>query len=432
MRPRLLGIIILFVSVLSGKLSAQTSPVGATAFPILSVGLGARAVGMGESFTAVSDDLSALQYNAAGLALIQNPQLSLNHNSYLDSGFFDTAGFAVPFGPAGTLAFGLNYLNYGSIDQRDASGSRLGAYTPFDIDIRGAYGFALDKDLFLGFSSQWIRQDINGVVHTGLLWDTGILAEALPGFFLGAALKNLGVDSGGYNLPTGFGVGASYRFSLAPENAHSLLLALDGEASFQGVSRINLGFEYALHQNYFLRCGYSQGLDQSQEDSVKGLDLGAGVKAGQFQFDYSFSFLGDLGNVHRFSLSIFLPGNEKSAQGGSSAKNETEAAGINALFLPPVNQPSKPVHLKFEVRSEEGQTAEQYFDRAEEKLRLGFKQEALDLYLKAVDKDPDFKKAWMSLGKLYFDRSLESYRKVLEMDPRNEKLRIWLDHFKQQ
>ncbi len=66
--------------------------------------------------------------------------------------------------------------------------------------------------------------------------------------------------------------------------------------------------------------------------------------------------------------------------------------GITLYFCRPVNRPAKPVHLKFEVKSEEGQTAEQYFDQAEEKLRLGFKEEALDLYLKAVDKDPQLPK----------------------------------------
>ena len=64
-------------------------------------------------------------------------------------------------------------------------------------------------------------------------------------------------------------------------------------------------------------------------------------------------------------------------------------------------------------------------------MALGLKQEALDLYLKAVQKDPDFERAWMRLGKLYFDESLSSYQKVLEMDPRNEKLRDWLGHFHQ-
>src|SRR6266852_2891154 len=112
-----------------------------TAYPILSVGVGARAVGMGESFTAVADDLSALHYNPAGLGQLKSTQLSLMHDSYLDGGFYDTLGFAYSLGDSGTLGLGLNYLNYGSIDQRDALGQLQGTYTPFDIGLHGAFGF---------------------------------------------------------------------------------------------------------------------------------------------------------------------------------------------------------------------------------------------------------------------------------------------------
>jgi hypothetical protein len=51
--------------------------------------------------------------------------------------------------------------------------------------------------------------------------------------------------------------------------------------------------------------------------------------------------------------------------------------------------------------------------------------------LKAVEKDPHFQKAWDRLGRLYFDKSLESYRKLLELNPQNERLREWLRQYPQ-
>jgi tetratricopeptide (TPR) repeat protein len=76
-------------------------------------------------------------------------------------------------------------------------------------------------------------------------------------------------------------------------------------------------------------------------------------------------------------------------------------------------------------------TAQQLFEQAEEKLKLGLKQEALDLYIKAVEKDQNFELAWGRLARLYFDKSMESYRKVLELDPKNDHLREWLNHFQE-
>ncbi len=438
------AILLILVLTVFRDLNAQTLLTGSTAFPILSVSPGARAVGMGESFTAVADDLSAMHYNSAGLVQVKAPEISLMHNSYLDTGFFDTLGAAYSFGNSGTLALGLNYLNYGSIDRRDGSGNLVGSYTPFDISLRGAFGFSIDKDFSLGFSSQWIRQDINGSVHTGLLWDMGFLLNPAEHFSGGLSLKNLGVDSGGYNLPVELWAGTAYRFQLAKEEAHVLLLSLNGVLSFQGVSRLNTGLEYAIQRNYFLRAGYSQDLQPAGSGSLKGLDLGAGVKVSQFQLDYSFSLLGDLGNVHRVSLSVFFNQVEKKGlanggegKGSGNGIGASDKSGDNGAltspdpsFQPPVISTTRPVLLKFQVKSQEDQTAQQLFDQAEEKSRLGLKQEALDLYLKAVEKDPHFQSAWMSLGKLYFDKSLESYRKVLEMDPKNVKLRDWLGHFK--
>ena len=85
--------------------------------------------------------------------------------------------------------------------------------------------------------------------------------------------------------------------------------------------------------------------------------------------------------------------------------------------------------MRFQVTSGGNLTAQELFNRAEQKLKLGLKEEAMELYLKAVDKDPNFEPAWNRLGRLYFDQSLESYRKALELDPQNQLLKEWLGHF---
>jgi hypothetical protein len=419
---------------LPSLLSAQSvSSNSSTAFPILSLGWGARAVAMGNSFTAVADDLSALHYNSAGLAQITDPKIFLMHNSYLDSGFYETLGLAYPLGHSGTLGFGLNYLNYGSIEKRDLFGNLQGTYAPYDISISGAYGFPLDTNLFAGFNSLYIRQDIDGVVRTGLVWDAGLLVVPFERFSLGLDLKNLGVETGGYYLPAQALLGAAYRLNLGKQDIQSLLLSCNGDLGFQGSSSLDLGCEYGFQKTYFLRAGYSLGLQDSQLGGANGLSFGAGVKVSQFQMDYAFSFLGDLGNMQRVSLSVAFPPGDK-------GKKDAKLGAPNGTIPPPSLNPFMPpnpangaaaVTLKFQVTTNEEWTAQEMFDQAEMDLAMGLKKEALDLYLKVVQKDPNFEKAWMRLGKLYFDESLSSYRKVLEMNPQNEKLKDWLGHFKQ-
>lgn len=397
-------------------------PDASDAFPILLVGVGARAAGMGESFTAVADDLSALHYNPAGLGQIRGSELSILHNSYLDDGFHETlaGGFSLP--RIGTLALGLGYVNYGTFQKRDPSGNLLGTYRPFDLSLQSAFGFALEKDLYLGMGSQWIRQEVDGSVHTVLLWNGGVLFSPFERFTFGLDLRNLGVETGTYGLPTELTAGVGYRLSLE-EDLHCLLLSGGGGFSFDGPGHLNLGFEYAYQQRYFLRAGYSRDLRQDPLGWAKGLSFGLGLKLGQFTLDYAYCFMGELGDIHRLGLSLSFP----------------EPAGSNRLSrsaptYPAIRAPEeaakKPVLLKFQVSSQTDMTAEQLFDQGEEKWRMGLKQEALDFYLRAVGKDPNLEKAWNRLGKTYFDKSLESYRKALEADPGNDQLRQWLNKFK--
>ncbi len=343
-----------------------------TAFPILSFGMGARAVGMGESFAAIADDFSAIHYNAAGLAQIQQPELVLTHNTYLVDGFYDNLGGIYPMGSVGTLAFGINYLNYGSIDERDSFGNLIGTYTPFDISAEGGFGFFIGKDVSLGFGSQWIRQEINGVVHVGLLWDTGFWAKPFDRFSIGLNLKNLGVETGGYHLPADFLWGAAYRLSLAKRELHSLLIAVGGDFAFQGDSHLNSGFEYAFEKNYFLRGGYSYDFQGNQPGETRGLDFGAGVKVGQFQLDYSFSFEGDLGNVQRFALSLFFQPTAKATLAGAYVAPGAVPPGFGykpVFSLPPVEAASQKARyeMKFQVTSPDDLNSQQLFDQAEER-----------------------------------------------------------------
>lgn len=428
------------------------------AFPILSAGMGARATALGESFTAVADDFSALQYNPAGLSQVVHDQLFLIHNAYLADGFYEDLGGTYSLGESGTLAYDLDYLNYGSIQKRDAFGNLLGTYTPYDMGFGAALGFNLQKNLSIGFGSRWIRQDIDGSVHMGLMWEAGLLEKPDEHLSFGLNLRNAGVESGGYSLPTELLVGAALRMPLAARDSQSLLVALGGDLGFMGGNRVGAGVEYGIEKKYFLRGGYQLDLFDAPSSSLNGLSFGGGVALGPFQLDYSFSFMGDLGNLQRFSLGYTFPGTPKPkatpvpvlppppplnpgafSDLGAPPPGQNPAAWVPSAPGNPLSQASSArpgdkgaaVTMEFEVTSNENLTPQQCFDQAEVKLKMGLKEEAMNLYLKAVEKDPHFQRAWDRLGRLYFDKSLESYRKLLELNPQNERLREWLKQYPQ-
>ena len=67
---RFLPLLAFAAVVFTGRVSAQFDELGA----------GARAVGMGNTFTAVSDDVYAIHYNAAGLVQIDWKELGVDYN----------------------------------------------------------------------------------------------------------------------------------------------------------------------------------------------------------------------------------------------------------------------------------------------------------------------------------------------------------------
>src|SRR2546421_12565219 len=67
-----------------------SSSKGDIAASFLKLGVGARAIGLGEAYSALADDASALYWNPAALSEMSNPSsLALMHASYVDSSFFD-------------------------------------------------------------------------------------------------------------------------------------------------------------------------------------------------------------------------------------------------------------------------------------------------------------------------------------------------------
>lgn len=102
------------------------------------LGGGSRAQGMGKAFYAVSDDISALTWNPAGLAKQEKPVLGFSYGLFRPRGSFDLLGQS---GTASTLSSGTGNLN---------KASYLGFLAP--IRVRGhqfvlsaAYNRAFDE-----------------------------------------------------------------------------------------------------------------------------------------------------------------------------------------------------------------------------------------------------------------------------------------------
>src|SRR5512138_2608050 len=96
---KLLVYSIIFAAAASCTLEASFSrdDAGTASAQFLKIGIGARAVGLGEAYGAVADDSYALYWNPAGLGQLKLKSLDLTYSIWLQRINLNYLAFAYPF-----------------------------------------------------------------------------------------------------------------------------------------------------------------------------------------------------------------------------------------------------------------------------------------------------------------------------------------------
>ena len=439
---------------------AQTAPGSQPVFPELLLVPSARPVGMGESFTAVADDASALFYNPAGLAWLPRAEVSAMHLNYLLDATDEAAAFASPISRTGGFGMNVGFLNFGQFDRRDSLGVQTGSYNARDLTVGLGAGLELTNGIAVGFRSTWISQTIDQSTRHGLWWDLGLLTKPFKRVRAGLALKNLGVSEGGGAPPFESRWAVAWR-TQEEDSPNNVWLSGEFHAVPHGSNQVALGAEIEHQRLLYFRAGYEPDLSNNQLKWYKGISLGLGVRVRQFQADYAFSLADDLGEFHRFTLSYLLPdrpdldlprgsirpkatptpgpiqpgqpiGKKQGLPngGGKPGDGSLPPGGTRPVSLTPDTggkNPDNTVVIKFKVEDIELLNASECLDRTRKLEQQGQYKEALKTILAAVEKDPKLEAAWLELGQLQVRMGLSAFEEALKLDPQNETLRQWLE-----
>lgn len=296
---------------------------GTTSGQFLKIGLGARAVGLGESFVAVANDPSAIYWNPAGLASLQRQEVAISHVGWPGDINFEHLTWVLPsrrFG--GSFAFQFGALSAEMEETSELQPFGTGRNFLFTDVVAGvAYARRWTDKLLVGVGGKYVREDlgsdVGGPTTSAVLFDLGSI------FYLGygsiriaTSLSNFGSElrpSGEYVSPyvageklayDGFDPPIMFRYGLAfepIENANQrLTTSLEFNQPADNSLRSKAGIEWMYARSLALRGGYNINAD------VLKFSAGVGVlaKLGQSQttVDYAYTDGGSLGSISRLSL----------------------------------------------------------------------------------------------------------------------------------
>ena len=306
-------LIVICVCFLCTKVQAQNTQYSGD--PLL-LGAGARALGLGGAFVAISDDATAIYWNPAGLTQQTQRELHAQHTEQFGGSInHDVIAIRLPLQNGG-LGIGLIRLGVDNIsltsledpsrplgpDNRPMVSQTIGTT---DNTLYAAYGHPIGPTFTLGLTLKLIHRDLSVGTGTGFGIDAGLLYHGKHPFKFGMVIRNLTktrihFDAGHTDtISPSLLIGTSYIHTFS--KTHRLLAGISGHwgedtSGIESQQMIHLGMEYQYKQRLMFRLGRRG----------SHLTAGTGIKLNRATIDLAFLQNNQLNNTYRISTSIFF------------------------------------------------------------------------------------------------------------------------------
>lgn len=295
---------------------------GTSSAQFLRIPVGARAVALGQAYSALATDGAAIFWNPAGLMRTPGRQnWFAGHVAWaadidLDYAAFHRRGQNFAHG----LMFGA--LRSGDILRTDelhqeGTGQYFNANQFF---VGGSLARAMTDRFSIGMTVKFFQENLDEYQTRALLADMGILYYVGAGDLrIGFSVRNFGSDvkPGGTPPPAPDGYVATQEFQSFPaptvgafgvaktwdlSSKVALLTTADFNHPSDYSESFRMGGELGLRRQFFLRAGYETNRDEG------GFAAGFGLQAQRHQLqirvDYAYGDMGSFGGVHHFSVDL--------------------------------------------------------------------------------------------------------------------------------
>ena len=278
----------------------------------LPVSAHAAALG-GDNITIIEDDPALMFSNPALASSVSDKTIGLSYMNYMNGANYMGASYTKALGEKGTIAGGVQYMNYGKMKEYDQNNTQIGTFNASEIAIEGIFSYELAHNLVGGITAKFINSYIGNYSSMAVGVDLGLnWFEPDYQWSVSMVAKNLGGQIKAYEenygkMPMDVQVGVSKTFAALPVRLSATLVDLT-HYDYRFINHLNLGADILLSDNIWVGGGYNfRRADEmtigSNEDSSAhgaGFSVGGGINLERFKLNLAY------GKYHAASSSVLV------------------------------------------------------------------------------------------------------------------------------
>ncbi len=302
---------------------------GISSLQFLKIAGDARGAGMGEAFIAVTNDISSMYWNPAGLVLTTADQVMFTHSEWLVDVKHEFAAASYHLDENNVLGVSFTSLHTDPMKvTTEYQPTGTGNYFNYsDVAVGATFARKMTDQFSFGATVRYVRETIADLHTSAFLVDLGTFyymgigtsrfsvvvsnfgSNVKPSGSITSVTGKVYTNFQDYSPPTMFKLG--YAFEPYQDEDNKVTASLQLNHPNDNAENIRLGVEYGYSQMFFLRAGVKRTIGESLfgkgTSTAEDFAFGAGVRLPMEYttviVDYAFTNFNDLGGIHRFTLS---------------------------------------------------------------------------------------------------------------------------------
>lgn len=278
----------------------------------LPVSAHAAALG-GDNITIIEDDPALMFSNPALASSVSDKTIGLSYMNYMSGANYMGASYTKALGEKGTIAGGVQYMNYGKMKEYDQNNTQIGTFNASEIAIEGIFSYELAHNLVGGITAKFINSYIGNYSSMAVGVDLGLnWFEPDYQWSISMVAKNLGGQIKAYEenygkMPMDVQVGVSKTFAALPVRLSATLVDLT-HYDYRFINHLNLGADILLSDNIWVGGGYNFrrademtiGTNEDSSAHGAGFSVGGGINLERFKLNLAY------GKYHAASSSVLV------------------------------------------------------------------------------------------------------------------------------